>query len=108
MELQHDPNAVSQLLSSAGVNTPPEEIQANQLPDTQNTVADTQLKAANAQHKAVLAAREMVPQPSQSQQIQQVQHLPHPTPAVEPGSPGEPPGIQSGMATATDTGLGGA
>jgi hypothetical protein len=55
-----DPTAVSELLSEVGVQTTPENIQASDMPEQQNKVADTQLKAASAQHKSVLAAKEAV------------------------------------------------
>jgi hypothetical protein len=55
-----DPNAVSQLLGEVGVQTTPDDITADKLPEMQNQAADTQLKAASAQHKAVLAAKEAV------------------------------------------------
>ena len=55
-----DPTAITQLLGEVGVQTTPENIQAADMPEDQNKVADTQLKAASAQHKAVLAAKEAV------------------------------------------------
>lgn len=55
-----DPNAISQLLGEAGVQSNPQDIEASTLPEDQNKAADTQLKAASAQHKAVLAAKEAV------------------------------------------------
>jgi hypothetical protein len=55
-----DPNAISQLLGEAGVQSSPQDISASTLPEDQNKAADTQLKAASAQHKAVLAAKEAV------------------------------------------------
>jgi hypothetical protein len=55
-----DPNAISQLLGEAGVQSNPQDIEAQKIPEQQNQAADTQLKAASAQHKAVLAAKESV------------------------------------------------
>jgi hypothetical protein len=55
-----DPVAIAGLLGEAGAHTTPENIEASNLLEEQNTAADTQDKAAGAQHKAVLAAKEAV------------------------------------------------
>lgn len=55
-----DPVAIAALLGEAGAQTTPENIEASNVPEDQNTAADTSNKAASAQHKAVLAAKEAV------------------------------------------------